>query len=156
SRRRARARAGRRIHRNQLTKGKTMSKDESNQIEAALDKQMKLARRKKLFAALGGTVLVAGLCYGAYSHFYLARFVTTDNAYTAAETAQVTPSVSGIVRDVRVVDTQRVKQGEIVAMLDDTDAQLALSQAEAELGRAIRKVRGYAATDRSLAAQVAS
>src|SRR5262249_26822327 len=31
----------------------------------------------------------------------------------------------------------------------------ALDQAEAELGRAIRKVRGYVATDRSLAAQIA-
>ena len=132
-----------------------MSKMESQQIEEALERQKSLTRRKKLFAALGGTVLVAGLCYGAYSYFYLSRFVTTDNAYTAAETAQVTPSVSGIVREVRVVDTQRVKEGDIVATLDDTDARLALDQAEAELGRAIRKVRGYVATDRSLAAQVA-
>jgi len=41
-------------------------------------------------------------------------------------------------------------------VLDDTDARLALAQSEAELGRALRRVRGYVATDRSLAAQQAA
>jgi membrane fusion protein, multidrug efflux system len=132
-----------------------MSKMESQQIEAALDEQAHLVRRRKrLFAALGGTLLVAGTCYGAYDMLYLSRYVSTDNAYTAAETAQVTPTVSGIVREVRVVDTQAVKRGDIVATLDDIDARLALAQAEADLGRAVRRVRGYVASDSNLAAQV--
>jgi membrane fusion protein (multidrug efflux system) len=41
-------------------------------------------------------------------------------------------------------------------VLDDIDARLALAQAEAELGRAVRRVRGYVANDDSLAAQIAS
>jgi len=68
----------------------------------------------------------------------------------------VTPAISGIVREVRVTDTQAVKQGDTLVVIDDTDAVLALAQAEAELGRAVRRVRGYVANDQSLAAQIAA
>src|SRR5262249_48687813 len=78
-----------------------------------------------------------------------------DNAYTAAETAQVTPALGGIVREVRVTDTSYVHKGDVLVVLDDVDARLALAQAEAELGRAQRRVRGYVANDASLAAQLA-
>jgi len=114
------------------------------------------AKRKRLFAALGSALAVLAGGYVAYDHCFASRYVSTDNAYTAAETAQVTPAVSGIVRAVRVTDTQAVKRGDVLVVLDDTDARLALDQAEAELGRAVRRVRGYAANDDSLAAQVAA
>ncbi|MEJ8825826.1 HlyD family secretion protein [Variovorax humicola] len=113
-------------------------------------------RRKRLFAMLGATVLAAATGYGAYDYIHASRFVTTDNAYAATETAQVTPAIGGIVREVRVGDTQAVKRGDVVVVLDDTDARLALDQAEAELGRAVRRVRGYVASDTSLAAQIAA
>jgi membrane fusion protein (multidrug efflux system) len=136
-----------------------MSKMEPEVIEAAAqvaaDARNKL-RRKRLFIVLGAVVLTGALGYGIYSYSHASRFVTTDNAYTAAETAQVTPSIGGIVSEVRVTDTQAVKQGDIVVVLDDTDARLALVQAEAELGRAVRRVRGYVANDQSLAAQIAA
>src|SRR5262249_21921854 len=120
----------------------TMSKMESDQIEAALGEQAHLdRRRKKLFLALGAVLIVGGAAFGAYDVLYASRYISTDNAYTAAETAQVTPSVSGIVREVRVVDTQPVHRGDIVAVLDDVDARLALEQADADLGRAVRRVR---------------
>jgi len=55
---------------------------------------------------------------------------------------------------VRVTDTQSVQKGDVIVVLDDTDARLAVTQAEAELGRALRRVRGYVANDASLAAQL--
>ena len=113
-------------------------------------------RRKRLFLLLGAVVLMAGIGWAAYEHLYASRFVSTDNAYTAAETAQVTSAISGIVSEVPVTDTQAVRRGDIVVALDDTDARLALAQAEAELGRAIRRVRGYVANDDSLSAQIDS
>jgi membrane fusion protein (multidrug efflux system) len=122
---------------------------------AALDESAK-RRRKRLLLGLGAAVLTVGTAFYLYEHFYASKFVSTDNAYTAAETAQVTPAVGGIVREVRVTDTQQVKRGEIVVVLDDTDASLALQQAEAELGRAERRVRGYVANDKSLGAQIES
>jgi membrane fusion protein (multidrug efflux system) len=140
-----------------------MSKMESQIIEAALA-QVDVARvdtrnrvrRKRLFIVLGGVVLKFAIGYGVYEYFYASHFVSTDNAYTAAETAQVTPAIGGIVREVRVADTQKVKRGDVVVVLDDTDAKLAVEQAQAELGRAVRRVRGYVANDDSLAAQIAS
>ena len=124
--------------------------------DAALDESKSKARRKRLLLMVAGTVLTIGTGYATYDHFYASKFVSTDNAYTAAEIAQVTPAIGGIVREVRVTDTQSVKRGEIVVMLDDTDARLALDQAEAELGRAARRVRGYVANDTSLRAQLDS
>lgn len=136
-----------------------MSKMEPEVIEAALQAQADARKqlwRKRLFIGLAATVLKVGIGYGVYAYAHASRFVTTDNAYTAAETAQVTPSIGGIVSEVRVTDTQAVKQGDIVVVLDDMDARLALEQAEAELGRSVRRVRGYVANDQSLAAQIAA
>jgi membrane fusion protein, multidrug efflux system len=113
-------------------------------------------RRKRLFIALGALVLACATGYGGYAYFYASRFVSTDNAYTAAEIAQVTPAIGGIVKEVRITDTQQVTKGDILVVLDDTDARLALDQAEADLGRAVRRVRGYVANDDSLSAQIAA
>jgi membrane fusion protein, multidrug efflux system len=125
---------------------------------AAIEARDKAARatRKRRLIGVGGALAVLGLTYGSYSHFYASKFISTDNAYTAAETAQVTPTVGGIVREVRVTDTSLVHKGDVLVVLDDIDARLALAQAEAELGRAQRRVRGYVANDVSLTAQLAA
>jgi membrane fusion protein (multidrug efflux system) len=112
--------------------------------------------RKKLLIGLASIVLMGGSSYYAYDVFIGSRYVTTDNAYVGAEVAQVTPMVGGPVKDVRVSDTVSVKQGDMLVILDDTDARIALEQAEAALGQAERRVRGYFASDKTFAAQVAA
>ncbi|MDE1145330.1 MAG: HlyD family secretion protein [Azospirillaceae bacterium] len=112
--------------------------------------------RATLFAGLGAVVLLAGLGYGGYRLVVGSRYVSTDNAYVNADSAQVTSSVEGTVRAVPVVDTQAVKRGDVLVVIDDTDARIALAQAEAQLGQAERRVRGYFANDGALAAQVAA
>jgi membrane fusion protein, multidrug efflux system len=134
-----------------MTKLETQTLDAA--AEAAEDARNK-SKRKKLLLILASTVLSSATGYGVYSHYYGSKFISTDNAYTAAENAQVTPAISGIVREVRVSDTQQVQKGDVIVILDDTDARLAVAQAEAELGRALRRVRGYVAHDASLAAQL--
>lgn len=113
-------------------------------------------RRKTLFIALGSLVALAALGYGAYWSLYASHFVSTDNAYAAVEVAQVTPAIGGTVKEVKVTDTQAVKTGDVLVVIDDSDARLTLAQAEAEYGRAVRKVRGYQATDTGLVAQIAA
>lgn len=116
----------------------------------------KEARRQKLLLGLAGVVGTAALAFAAYWFFYAAHFVSTDNAYAAVEIAQVTPSIGGTIAEVRVTDTQSVKKGDILVVIDPTDATLSLAQAEADLGSAIRRVRGYVANDGGLAAQIAA
>lgn len=113
-------------------------------------------RRNKLLLALGGVVGTAAVLSAAYWYVYGSHFVSTDNAYAAVEIAQVTPSVGGTISEVRVTDTQSVKKGDVLVVIDPTDAKLALAQAEADLGSAIRRVRGYVANDSGLIAQIAA
>src|SRR6185436_6052231 len=125
-------------------------------VNQQAEQQRNTTRRKRAFMGLAAVVASGALGYGAYAWLHAGRYVSTDNAYVATETAQVTPAIAGIVREGRVTDTQAVRRGDVVVLLDDTDATLALEQAEAELGRALRRVRGYVANDGSLAAQIAS
>ena len=111
-------------------------------------------QRKKLFLMLGGAIAAAALAYGSYWTLVASHYVSTDNAYVATEMAQVTAEVPGTVHNVAVVDTQRVKKGDVLLQLDDKDAKLSLAQAEADLSRAQRRVQGYFANDEGLAAQV--
>ncbi|MDT3845828.1 MAG: HlyD family efflux transporter periplasmic adaptor subunit [Vibrio anguillarum] len=114
------------------------------------------ARRNRItgFAALAIVILIAALGCTAYWYFIASRYVTTNNAYTSVEIAEVTPAVSGIVTRVDVVDTQWVNAGDVLVTLDDTDARLALIQAEADLALAKRRVESYIANDEGLNALV--
>ena len=97
-------------------------------------------RRVLLFSLLALSVAVAAGGGWAYWELVGSRYVSTDNAYTATEVALVTAEIDGPVADVRVVDSQKVKRGDILVVLDDTDTKLALRQAEADLARARAQV----------------
>jgi membrane fusion protein (multidrug efflux system) len=106
--------------------------------------------------ALAAVVLVGLIAWAIYYVLVASRYVSTDDAYVGAETAEVTPLVSGQVIDVPVVETQRVQAGQPVVLLDPADAQVAVDQAKAALAEAEREVRGYFANDQALGAQVAA
>ena len=79
--------------------------------DSLFDARQARARRRRSFVLLGAAVVLAA---GAYTSWWLlvgSRYVSTDNAYTAAELAEVTPAVGGIIAAVHVVDTQQVKRG---------------------------------------------
>ncbi|WP_306535425.1 HlyD family secretion protein [Geobacter sp.] len=114
----------------------------------------KTNRRKKLLITLAAVVAISAVGAMAYRLLYSSNFVSTDNAYAAVEVAQVTPSVGGTISEVLVTDTQAVRKRDVLVRIDQTDARLALAQAEADLGRAIRRVKGFMANDSSLNAQI--
>ena len=93
-------------------------------------------QRALLFSFLGMAVAAAG--GGGFEYWRLvgSHYVSTDDAYTAAEVAQVASEIEGSVMQVNVVDSQNVRRGDILVMIDDTDAKLALRQAQADLARA--------------------
>ncbi len=110
--------------------------------------------RKKLFIALASGVALIGLGFGAYQAFVGSKHVTTDNAYVDADSAQVTALTGGPVKEVRVVDTQSVRKGDILVVIDDIDRRLELSQAQSALGDIERRVRGYQANNTALDGQI--
>ena len=93
-------------------------------------------RRVLLFSILATAVSAVGAGGWAYWEAIGSRYISTDNAYTAAEVAQVTSEIDGLVSAVRVVDSQPVKRGDVLVVIDDTDVKLAARQAEADLARA--------------------
>ncbi|MDW6004495.1 HlyD family secretion protein [Vibrio mangrovi] len=124
------------------------STEQPNQDQAAMKK------RKKGFVILAAVIVLAGAGYSAYWHFIGSRYISTDNAYAAVEVAEVTPAVGGIVQRVNVVDTQYVNKGDVLVVIDNTDATLALQQAEADYALARRRVQSYLASDEGLKALV--
>ena len=113
-------------------------------------------RRRQLFMIFGGVVALAAAAFGVYHVIEGGKAVETDNAYVEASSAAVTPLVSAPVKEANINDTKIVKQGEVLVVLDDTDARLALAQAEAQLEQVKRQVQGYYSTDATLAAQTAA
>jgi len=84
------------------------------------------------------------------------KHVKTDNAYVDAAAAQVTPLTAAAVTAVPVINTQVVKVGDPLVVLDDADARLALARAEADLVQTERRVVGYHANDDALSAEISA
>lgn len=110
-------------------------------------------RRVRLLLGLALVVLVLGAA-AAWWWRESSRYVSTDNAYVAADVANVMAQTSGTVAEVRVVDMQTVHRGDVLATFDDADARIAVAQAEAEFARVRRHVRQYFDEDKTAAAQV--
>jgi membrane fusion protein (multidrug efflux system) len=109
-----------------------------------------------LLGLLAAVVVIAAIAAGLWWLLVASHLVSTDNAYVGAETAEVTPLVSGQVIRVPVAETQLVRVGQPVLFLDPADAQIAVAQAKAALGQAERQVRGMFANDSALAGQLAA
>jgi membrane fusion protein (multidrug efflux system) len=101
----------------------------------------KISRRNRLFALLFGVAAVAAAAVGV-NWFVSGRYIEeTDNAYVAGNVVPIAAQVAGTAREVLVGNTQYVKAGQPLVRLDDTEARIALGQAEGELIRAVRQAR---------------
>ena len=124
-----------------------------SEVELQAVKPSRNKKRLKVLLALTAAKLAIG--FGAWM-FLDDTHVSTDNAYVSADSAQVTPLISAAVTDVPVVNTQVVRKGQIILRLDDSDALLAFSRAEAEYLKARRQFSQTAANSGSLAAQISA
>ncbi len=115
----------------------------------------KKSKRGPLFFGLFVAVAAVSGAYYAYDTLYASKHAITDNAYVGADIAGITPLIAAPVSEVRVSDTEHVAKGDILVVLDDTDAKLHLAQAEAGYQQALRAVKALNATDKTLLAQIA-
>lgn len=88
-------------------------------------------KRQKMFFLLFFVIALFLVSYSLYWFFYGSRYISTNNAYVDAEISEVHSLTTGTIARIFVTNTQHVKQGELLAELDDSDAKIALKQAEA-------------------------
>ncbi|TPM14916.1 HlyD family secretion protein [Mesorhizobium sp. B2-3-6] len=94
--------------------------------------------RSFLLPIIGVALLGAGAWYG-YDYWTTGRFmISTDDAYVQADTAFISPKISGYVDQVKVSENQQVKAGDPLLTVDDGDYKIAVAQAEAQIATLAR------------------
>jgi membrane fusion protein (multidrug efflux system) len=114
------------------------------------------AKRKKLFRIFGLVLVTIAAAWGLWYFLTQAGRVHTDNAYVGADSAVVTALIAGPVQEVRVAGTQAVRKGDILVILDDADARIAVADAEAALRQARQRYGQAGANADAARARVAA
>lgn len=97
--------------------------------------------RKKALGKMGiflAIVTLIGIGYFLYYLFFLKGYEETENAYIHGNKIAVTAQSGGVIQKISVQNTQKVKQGDMVIEIDPFNYQVALKNAEAKLGDAVR------------------
>lgn len=111
------------------------SKVVENQNEDQKIKRKKAIKKISIFLII---LAVLGMIYGAYWLLYGRNYVKTDDAYVNGNQNIITSQVGGTVTQIYIEDTQFVEKGQLLAVLDDIDYKIALENAAASLGKAVR------------------
>jgi len=119
-------------------------------------KTTRLQRRKFALLALSVVFVCAASGYGVYWATVGRFHESTDDAYVAGNRVPVMTEAQGNVMAVLVDETSPVKEGQVLVRLDDSDAKIALQEAEAKLASTVRHAEQLFATEKQLARKVAA
>jgi membrane fusion protein (multidrug efflux system) len=109
--------------------------------------------RRRNLQILGAAVLISAVVYAGYWYWDARFFERTDDCYVNGDVVQITTEIPGTVIRLHVDDTQSVTRSQALLELDPADAAVSVSNAEANLARAVRAVRAlFAQADRLRAA----
>ena len=109
------------------------------------------SKRKTLFIVFAAVIVTVAAGVWLYQTFIGSRSVSTDDAYVAAETAQVTPLTGGQVTELDVIETQQVKKGQVLFQLAGFDQRNTLAIVEADYAAARRRYEQTLAQGSALA-----
>jgi membrane fusion protein (multidrug efflux system) len=112
--------------------------------------------RRKWLTLLAGIVVIALAVYLIWRLFFATPSETTDDAYVAGDTVTITARDPGTVTALYADDTERVRAGQPLVDLDPATADVDLSAAAAQLGQAVRGVRGDFSAVNAADAEVAN
>lgn len=110
--------------------------------------------RRNVLLLLTILFIVAGAAYTAYWFMVLRHHETTDNAYVTGNQIMVMPQISGSVTTVYVDNTDFVKAGEPLVLLDSSDEKLALEKAKTALANSVRQMHQQIINGRQLKANI--
>ncbi len=119
---------------------------EEKEIKTKEDSNEKKVLKKRILIVL---LVVAAILVGLFVHNAL-KYQSTDDAYVETTTVQVAPRVSGQIIEVHIDDNQRVKKGDLVAVIDPADYEIKLEQAQAKYEKALLEQK-YAVSARDAA-----
>jgi membrane fusion protein (multidrug efflux system) len=103
--------------------------------------QVRQQSRTRWLLIVGAAVVVIGVAAVSYWALYARYYEQTDDAYVAGDLVNVSSQVSGTVVAIDADETDFVREGQEVIRLDDTDAKIALEEAENQLAKVVRQVR---------------
>ena len=121
-----------------------------------LDRKTLRARRLIFLSLVALLALAAGLYFLIRWNTHDRFYVTTDNAFVVGNIIPVQADATGVVAEVLVEETNKVKAGELLVRLDEQRAKAMLDQSAAELARAVRSVGGQFAARRQACQKIAS
>ena len=93
-------------------------------------------RRRWLRRVLLLVVPALAVAVGVGIYLQGGRYISTDNAYVAAQKVLVTPQISGTVNDIKVAEGQTLRAGDVLFSVDPRPYEIALAEAKATLIRA--------------------
>ena len=107
-------------------------------------KEIKIGNFKLKKRFVSSAILIIILILAGIIYIDSLLYQSTDDAYVEAHLAQIAPRVTGQVTEVYITDNQKIKEGDTVIKIDDTDFKVKLAQAEANYQRALlnQKVAG--------------
>ncbi|WP_276583612.1 HlyD family efflux transporter periplasmic adaptor subunit [Pseudomonas sp. RIT-PI-S] len=110
-------------------------------------------RRLMLFLLLL-VVLIAGIAVFAWHELHGRFYEETDDAYVNGNVVEVTPLIAGTVVSIGADDGDLVHEGQTLISFDPADARIGLDNAQANLAKTVRQVRGLYSNVDSMRAQV--
>ena len=99
-------------------------------------------------------IIIFAVIVGYFIIINAAKYESTEDAYVETHTIQISPKVDGQVIEMYVTDNQKVKEGDLVAKIDDTDYKVKLAQATAAYESALYKQKGAKATFEAVNSQI--
>lgn len=106
---------------------------------AEIGKEINANEEKRIFKKRYITITIAiiALLVGGYIWWDASHYQSTDDAYVESHMVQIAPRVSGQIEKIFITDNQRIKEGDIVAIIDDKDYKIKFEQADAQYQRAL-------------------
>jgi membrane fusion protein (multidrug efflux system) len=90
-------------------------------------------KKRKILIILAVIAVIAAVVFYINS----LRYQNTDDAYVESDLVQIAPRVSGQIEEIYIKDNQKIKEGDIIAKIDDTDYKVKLEQAQALYEKAL-------------------
>ena len=106
-----------------------MANENANNIERKDKQTKKRIDKQRIIAAC--VLVILGIAVGLYAN-NASKYQSTDDAYVEAHMVQVAPKVTGQIIELNVEDNQRIKEGDVVAVIDKDDYRIRFEQADAD------------------------